>query len=67
MPLTPVAQPSLARIAVNAGATLVAAGPLPSSQVVFNRHPGFLLAMLQSGILPLAATSKGCSGGVRPS
>lgn len=61
MPIAPFARPALVRNAVNAGASLIVAGPLPSSQIVFNERPGFLLAMLKSGVLPLAATSAGCS------
>ena len=61
VPITPYAELPLARTAVNAGASLIAAGPLPSSQIVLNQHPGFLIAMLKAGIIPLAATSIGCS------
>ena len=61
VPITPYAELQLTRTAVNAGASLIAAGPLPSSQIVLNQDPGFLVAMLKAGILPLAATSIGCS------
>ena len=67
VPLTPFAQSSLVRTAVNAGASLMAPGPLPTSQVVVNERPGFLLAMLRSGLLPLAASSNGCTPPVKRS
>ena len=38
---------------------------LAPQSFVFNDRPGFLLAMLKSGVLPLAATLPGCSAAVK--
>ena len=60
VPLTPSARAGLVRLAVDAGATLGALGPLPGSVVVRADRPGFLSDMIASGIVPLAADTVGC-------
>lgn len=60
VPLTPSARAGLVRLAVDAGATLGALGPVPGSVVVRADRPGFVSDMIASGVVPLAAAATGC-------
>jgi hypothetical protein len=62
VPLAPASHGSLARLAVDAGASLVATGPVSGSIVVRYERSGFPARMASVGVLPLSATALGCGG-----